>query len=178
MRTKGRGGALVIPETINFEQMVHDYGRLVFTICYTMTHDYFEAEDLAQETFLAAARNLERFQGDNPKAWLTTIAANKCRDYRKSAARRIAPSEDSVLETLEHFPSPEKEVENACVEEHLYCLCQTLKEPYRQVAIQYFCHQKSSAEIAKELGINPKTIQTRIYRARGMLKSKWKEDVP
>lgn len=155
---------------------MHDYGRLIFTICYSMTHDYFEAEDLAQETFLAAAQHLDRFEGANPKPWLTTIAANKCRDYLKSAARRISPSEDSVLESLGHAPSPEHEVENRSVEERLYQLCTALKEPYRESAIRYFCKQQSAAEISESLNVNLKTVQTRLYRARTMLKSKWKEE--
>lgn len=156
---------------------MHDYSCLIFTICYSMTHDYFEAEDLAQETFLAAARNLDRFHGDNLKPWLTTIAANKCRDYLKSAARRISPSEDSTLEALGHVPSPEYEVENRNVAETLYQLCNSLKEPYREVAVRHFCRQESAADIADTLNVNPKTIQTRLYRARAMLKIKWKEDV-
>ena len=156
---------------------MHDYSRLIFTICYSMTHDYFEAEDLAQETFLAAARNLDHFRGDNPKPWLTTIAANKCRDYLKSAARRIAPSEDSMLETLGHVPSPEREVENRNVEEILFELCKSLKEPYREVAVRHFCRQESASEIADSLHMNLKTVQTRLYRARAMLKIKWKEDI-
>lgn len=141
-----------------------------------MTHDYFEAEDLTQETFVSACKHFSNFQGDNIKPWLTTIAANKCRDYLKSAARRITTAEDSTLENLSQVPSPESEVLENSVEETLVHMCNELKEPYRSISYRYFCKQESLSEIAKETGENLKTLQTRIYRAKAMLKAKWKEE--
>ena len=66
-----------------FASLVKQYERLIITICLSFTKNYFDAEDLAQQTFLAAYQNYESFDGNNIKAWLTTIAANKCKDYRE-----------------------------------------------------------------------------------------------
>lgn len=52
----------------------------------------------------------------------------------------------------------------------IYLLCQSLKSPYREVAIAHFCRELSAQEIASESGKNAKTVQTQIYRARAMLK--------
>ncbi|MBE6032187.1 MAG: sigma-70 family RNA polymerase sigma factor [Clostridiales bacterium] len=160
-----------------WEESLREYSGLVFTICYTMTGDYFEAEDLAQETFLSAYRNLHRFQGENMKAWLTKIASNKCRDYLKSAARKSLPSSDeSFIALADPEPLPEDVILQKDVNAKLYRLCGKLKEPYQTVALEHFVRGRDPAQIALDQGKNVKTIQTQIYRARSMLNHLWKEE--
>ena len=71
--------------------MVDTYQNLVFSVCYKVTRDYFAAEDLAQETFLSAYKNLDGFEGGNEKAWLCRIATNKGIDYLRGSGRRAVP---------------------------------------------------------------------------------------
>ena len=52
------------------ERLIHQYQNLIYSICYRLTGDYFDAEDLAQDTFLSAYKNLARFDGNNERAWL------------------------------------------------------------------------------------------------------------
>ena len=77
--------------------MIDQYQNLIYSICYRLTGDYFEAEDLAQDTFLSAYKNLSSFDGKNERAWLCRIATNKCIDYLKRAGRRSVPTEDSFF---------------------------------------------------------------------------------
>ena len=49
-------------------ELMDRYQNLILSVCYKMTGDYFAAQDLTQETFLSAYRNLERFDGGNEKA--------------------------------------------------------------------------------------------------------------
>ena len=65
--------------------MIDQYDKLIFSICYKLTGDYFMAEDLMQETFLTAYQKYNTFDGNNEKAWLSRIAANKSIDYLRSA---------------------------------------------------------------------------------------------
>ncbi len=160
-----------------FEAYVNQYGRLVLSICYSMTGDYFAAEDLAQETLLSAYKGMDRFDGGNPKGWLCTIAANKCRDYLKSAARRTAPVDDEALSAAAGSePSGEDRYIARETEERLRLLCGRLKEPYRDAALSYFCEGIPPDTLAKQTGENPNTLRTRVYRAREMLKKLWKEE--
>lgn len=154
------------------EELIDKYQDLIFSICYKFTGNYYEAEDLAQETFLSAYKALDRFDGTYEKAWLATIASNKCRDFLKSAQRReMAVTEDEfLLEVDEKSLSVEQQVEEKAVKERLYEACDSLSEPYRQRAIDYFYHEKSMAEIAKDTGSNLKTVQTQVYRAREKLR--------
>lgn len=157
--------------------MLQQYEKLIFSICYRITGDYFDAEDLTQETFLSAYQSLSSFDGQHERAWLTRIATNKCLDYLKRAQRRVKPSEP---ETLEQHSPPVHSPETACLEqmmeERLTTLCKSLKPPYNQVALSYYCEEKTAKEIAMETGSNPKTIQTQIYRARSMLAKLWKKE--
>ena len=49
------------------------YQNLIFSICYKMTGNYFDAEDLTQDTFLSAYRNIARFDGRNEKTVQTQV---------------------------------------------------------------------------------------------------------
>ncbi len=156
------------------EQLTHmmeRYTNLVFSICVKMTNDYFAAEDLTQETFLSALKNLSSFDGENEKAWLCRIASNKCIDYNRQAARKVISTEDEMLETKQSKQGlPEPSFLELEVREQLVEACGRLKPPYDVIARLYFVEEYKADEIAQLQKKNIKTVQTQIYRARGMLR--------
>ncbi len=158
---------------------MRDYKALVYSICFSFAKNPFDAEDLTQETFLAACTSIERFDGVHPKAWLARIAANKCRDFLKSPARRVDATADETLDTLaDADESVELAAERSFSQETARRLCEQLDEPYRGVAVSYWCDGLSVAEISSRSGAPPKTISTRIYRARDRLRNLIKEVSP
>ncbi len=160
-----------------FANCIEEYERLVFTICYSFVRNYFDAENLAQETFLSAYRNIEKFDGRNLKAWMCTIAANKCRDFLKSPARSTVSLSQEDLEYLEDGrDSPEDIALEKDVEERVQSLCTKLKEPYKTVAVNYFCKGLKLSEVAVNTGQNLKTLQMQLYRAKQLLRALWKEE--
>lgn len=159
------------------EAAMNDYAGLLFTICYSMVGDYFEAEDLVQEAFLSAYRNFDKFDGAHMKAWLVKIATNRCLDYLKSAARRNVPTTDEILvQRKDETLTPEESVLQKDVERRMSALSLSLKEPYRSIAKAYFCEGLTAQEIAGKTGKNLKTVQTQIYRTKSMMKKLWKEE--
>lgn len=56
-------------QTKRLEIALEQYERLIFSICYRMVGDYFDAQDVTQETFLTYYKVLERFNGQNEKAF-------------------------------------------------------------------------------------------------------------
>lgn len=153
------------------EELIDSYDKLVFSICYKLTGDYFAAEDLTQETFLSAFQKYETFDGGNEKAWICRIATNKSIDYLRSAGRRNVPTEESFFESaVEKRGSPEEICIEKDVKQRLNSYCGQLKPPYNDVARAYYLDEQSPKEIALKLGQNVKTIQTQIYRAREMLR--------
>lgn len=173
---KKEGRRVQISREEQLEILLERYQNLVFSICYRLTDDYFAAEDLAQETFLSVYEKYSSFDGKNEKAWICKIATNKGLDYLKAAGRRNVPVEDSYFawqETKESSPE-EKTLEDA-VRAELYESCRKLKSPYDEVALDYYYYELDVGEIAQKRNKNPKTIQTQIYRARGMLRKKYQE---
>lgn len=161
-----------------FEYLIDTYQNLIFSICYQQTKLYFEAEDLTQETFLSAYKALKSFDRDHEKAWLSRIALNKCLDYHKQAARRIEATEIEELQLLlPPVHGVEVEVREKQVQEELRYACEQLKNPYKEVALGYYYKEMTLEELAKNLQRNKKTIQTQIYRARGMLKKWYKKEL-
>lgn len=159
------------------KMLIETYQNLVFSLCYKITYDYFTAEDLAQETFLSVYHNLDSFSGANEKAWICKIATNKCLDYLKHSERRNLPTEDIYFETLiTKEDSPEAVFLAEEVEEQLRSVCKRLKPPYAHIADLYFIKGWNANEIANEIGCNIKTVQTRIYRARELLKKYYRKE--
>lgn len=134
-----------------------------------MTQNYFEAEDMAQETFLSAYEHLNHFDGQHEKAWICRIAVNKCLDFLKKSRRCTVPETEELLMCLADKEQVEDTVMQEEVRRELKDTCESLKEPYREIALAHFYEEKTAEEIAKRYGKNIKTIQTQIYRARAKL---------
>ena len=160
-----------------FEQMVHDYERLVFSVCVKLTGDYFVSEDLTQETCLSAFRHLREFDGVSPKAWLCRIASNKCIDYNRQLVRRgVFAGEEALQEQEGPNGKPEECYLEQEMKEQLVCRCRRLKPPYDEIARLYFCEEYKAEEIAQLKGKNVKTIRTQVYRARAMLRKLYEKE--
>lgn len=162
------------------EKWIDTYDKLIFSICYKLTGDYFAAEDLTQETFLTAYQKYASFDGSNEKAWICRIATNKSIDYLRSAERRAMPAQDILFETTgeETEGSPEEICIEKEVRQNLSEKCNMLKPPYDAVAREYYINELTPREIADKQNENIKTVQTRIYRARKMLKKLYGKEEP
>ena len=157
--------------------MIDAYEKLVFSICYKLTGDYFSAEDLTQETFLTAYQKYQSFDGQNEKAWICRIATNKSIDYLRSAGRRSVPTESSFFETeIEKRGSPEEICMEEEIKRDLRACCDSLKPPYDEVAEAYYCQGQTASQIAQSKGKKLKTIQTQIGRAKKMLQKLYRKE--
>lgn len=153
---------------------IDTYQNLIFSICYKFTGNYFDAEDLTQDTFLSAYKNFSKFDGRNEKAWLARIATNKCLDYQKRGVRNEVPTQEEFFVVQPQAQSSDNNCETLCMQklvlEELKRCCETLKPPYAEIAEKYFYQEMSIGEIANALDRNEKTVQTQVYRAKAMLR--------
>lgn len=163
----------------NFIRLVNQYQNLIFSICLKLTGDYFVAEDLTQETFISAFKYIDSFDGQSEKAWICRIASNKAIDYLKAAKRREVPTlqEDMQNEPIANGADPLQKILNREVMEEMKERCQALKPPYDEVATEHFIRGKTAKEIANQSGVPLNTVQTRLYRAREMLKTSMSKEV-
>lgn len=93
-----------------FSQLVIQYERLVYTICFQLVRSAPAAEDLTQETFLAAYLHRDTMPEGYERQWLGRIAANKAKDYLQSAWNRhtVLPGDEALPPGL--APPAEEEV--------------------------------------------------------------------
>lgn len=171
---------------LEFSQFMHQYEKLVFTICYQLIKDYHEAQNLTQETFLSAYTHIDSCDAEHYKPWLARIATNKAKDYLKSAyVRKVRLEEEdesgtSVMERGEQVAgAPQvgiiEETETKEAVEAIKAHVLALKEPYLQVSVMFFLESQDVESISKVLNRPKKTVQTQIYRAKQMLKEAIKE---
>jgi RNA polymerase sigma factor (sigma-70 family) len=133
------------------------------------------AYEIVQETFVAAWKAINRFDGRRSfLTWLRAIALNKCRDRgRRLAVRRLILGDAGVDVEAQAQPDPAPTGEEALVRrEDLAALDRAiaqlpakLKEP---LLLTYF-DEMSQQEAAAFLGITVKAVETRVYRARQLL---------
>jgi len=139
-----------------------------------------EAEDCAQETFVRIYLNREKFRlGARFSTWLFTIATNLARDCQRKKTRHPeisveAESESgggALLETMADDRETPKEAllagERA---EQVRQAVQALPEELRESLILFEYEKLSQQEIADVLRCTPKAVETRIYRARNLLR--------
>jgi len=85
-------------DLVAFNAIVERYQRMAFNLALRMMGDRGLAEDVTQEAFFSAYRNVGRFRGGSLKSWLITIVANGARDQLRSPARRRATSLEAFTE--------------------------------------------------------------------------------
>lgn len=156
--------------TAAFEQIVKKYQSLVCAITFSGTGRVDISEELAQETFLSAWKNLRQLtdpRGFRP--WLCTIARNMLnRYYHKKKPVPLDPVHLADLSDQTQNPS-----ENLITQEEHVMLEQALMQipaEYREPLVLYYRQEKSTREVAAGLGLNESTVRTRLHRARQILR--------
>ena len=155
-----------------FSELVGQYERLVYTVCFQLVRNPHAAEDLTQEAFLAAYTHRQSCPTGYERQWLCRIAANKAKDYLQSAyVRHTVLAAGEELPLLSPSPPPEELALTRSGVSEIRRRIETLREPYRQVCRLYFLEEKKPEEIALALGRPVKTVHTQIARARQILRS-------
>lgn len=156
--------------TAAFEQIVKKYQSLVCAITFSGTGRVDISEELAQETFLSAWKNLRQLTDPSGfRPWLCTIARNMLnRYYHKKKPVPLDPVHLADLSDQTQNPT-----ENLITQEEHVMLEQALMQipaEYREPLVLYYRQEKSIREVAVGLGLNESTVRTRLHRARQILR--------
>ena len=158
-----------------YGQLVTRHSDLAFRTAFLLTGSVAEAEEAAQDGFLAAYRALPRFREGAPfRPWLLRIVANAARNRRRAFARR-ARVELRLGDTSNHggaAPSPEAEVVAAEERAALLCAVASLKRTDRQVISCRYFLELDVAETAATLGCAEGTVKSRLSRALQRLRER------
>ena len=155
-----------------FAEILTRHRDAVYRIIAASTGDPEEALDLVQETFISAHRALRRYDPARPmRAWLTTIALNKCRDWgRRRAVRRLVtfalPLDDAAERVVEDRPGHDVEAEDREALARAQRAIAALPASLREVLVLRTIEGMSQAETAAALAVSEKAVETRLRRAR------------
>lgn len=164
-----------------FAELVYMYQDSVYNLCYRMLSERTEAEDAAQETFLKAYLNLQRYDPSRSfKTWVLSIASNHCID-RLRRRRMVWLSIEEPLPPNVSLASDEPQPEetmmftqrSAAVQE----LINALSPDYRAAVVLRYWYDYSYTEIADILDTTESAIKSRLFRARQMLSDKLNSQV-
>ncbi len=160
-----------------FAELVKKYRIKVFNLAFSLTRDRDVADDLAQEAFIKAYYALPRFQSRSGfGTWLYRIAINHARDYLRKKSRMIQISIDNIKESSilqeDKTMKEEKESAEAQRKQFVHQSIRSLPEKHQVILSLRDIQGFSYEEISKILKISPGTVDSRIYRARKMLRNK------
>ncbi len=140
---------------------------------YLRAHEPGAADDLAAETWMAAAHRLAGFNGNEAgwRAWMFTIARNRLASYRRTSARRKTfPVSSSSLadypsSTLELADASDAALENLSASEAVDLLAKVLRPDHAEVILLRVLGGFSVNETARMMGKRPGSIRVLQHRA-------------
>jgi len=155
-------------DTDAYRDLVERYQTGLIIHCENILKDRQDGEDIAQEAFLKAYKNLAKFSQEKAhfSTWLYRIATNLCIDLLRKNKRQVKVKDvESLLEAVSPEHIKQDEIQQ------LRQLVDTLEPPkYAEVIKAYFWEGKSYQEIATIYNTSTNTIGTWMSRAKQQLK--------
>jgi RNA polymerase sigma-70 factor, ECF subfamily len=159
-----------------FAQLVRGVQRSVYGLCLRLLRTEAEATEVAQEAFLRAWQNMNRFDPSRPfDLWVLAIARNLCLDLLRRRAKLKTEDVDDHAQTLaSHEPSVEEGAIARQEKKSLEDAMATLSADDREVLALYYVQKRTTRDIAQVMGVAPGTIMARLFRAREKLRQRMK----
>ncbi len=154
-----------------FGTLVERYQATVYNVALRMVHDRADAEDVAQVAFVRAFQKLSTF---DPKfkffSWLYRIVVNEALNHLKQRQRFEPLEADTIGETPDEGETEEEKEEGRDLERRIQECLMELKIEYRTVVVLKHFQDLSYAEIGQILDIPEKTVKSRLFTARSVLR--------
>lgn len=154
---------------ISAEELIKKYSDMVYRLAYSRTHNTHDAEDITQDVFLKYYKTKQQFNcEEHRKAWLIRVTVNTGKSLVTSAwfRHRAEPDENSADEPSEQMNE----------KSGLYYAVYSLPVKYREVVHLFYYEDMSIAEISATLKTKESTVKSLLFRARGLLREKLKEE--
>lgn len=165
-----------------FERLMAKYSNLVGSIAYNIIGDVHVAGDITQETFLKVYKNLNALEDPKRfKGWLCSIVRSTCVDHLRKG--KIHPA--SLERISEEGVEPEGEIiggvlrqsstEVEELREKVLHIVNALPRIYQQIILLRHLRRMTYREMSDFLGLPVATIESRLYRARLLLKDRLRD---
>ena len=165
-----------------FHDLIRPHERSVYAMALSLLRNEADAEDVAQEAFLKAFRNLANFRGESKfGTWLISIALNEART-------RLRSKKNVKMESLDEPPEGQRSILPALIRDWREIPSEALERReirlllqeaiadlpmiYREVFLLRDVEELSVNQSAEALGISIASVKVRLHRARMMLQKK------
>ncbi|MEP9402075.1 RNA polymerase sigma factor [Sphingomonas sp. VNH70] len=158
-----------------FAEIVRRYKQPLHRTVARLTGDEDEAVDIVQDAFIAAHASIARFDAARSmRTWLTRIAVNKARDWRRRRiVRRFVSAilPDTAVEVPDDMPAIDDAAADRAELRRVEAAIARLPATLREVLVLRTIDGLTQAEVGEALGVSDKTVETRLYRARAKLRA-------
>lgn len=150
------------------DALMRQHGSRLLRLCAMNLRDASLAQDAVQDTFLKAFKHFKQFRGEaEALTWLTAIAINVCRDYRRTAwFRHVDRHADDLPEQAVPFPFPD----NTVITEVM-----NLPDKYREVILLRYYQDMKQKDVAQALHLSDRAVRQRLHKANAILRERLKE---
>ncbi|MCM1046535.1 MAG: RNA polymerase sigma factor [Candidatus Gastranaerophilales bacterium] len=152
------------------EELIKRYYTPILRYCKRKCFNLEKAEDLTQETFLKLFKNLSGYQEKRKfKAYIYTIANHLCVDEGRKRREWSLENEEEIRDDCDKLRQIEDKSE-------IDSLLNVLSPEQREAVILRFGGELSFSEIAKVMGCNMRTAQSRVRSALKMMRKEWENE--
>ncbi|MEE9216742.1 MAG: RNA polymerase sigma factor [Anaerolineales bacterium] len=160
-----------------FTEIVEQYQKPVYNLCYRLLQDRGDAEDASQEAFMKAYRGLKKYDPQRPfMSWMLAIAYNQCIDQLRRRRITWVGLEALFDRSDQQSPSAEVAVDARGEAEGVQKALSVLNTKDRAAVVLRYWYDYSYDEIAEMLSLTNSAVKSRLHRARRELVDVWTAD--
>lgn len=148
-------------------ELYRKYNQAMYNIVMRLLKNRENADDIIQESFLSAFKNIHQFKGEVTfGAWLKKIVIHKCLNYLKKKELNVITLDESHAFNLEKEDSDNWEFDNSIVLEDVKKSIDKLPDKYKFVLILYLIEGYDHEEISEILNISVISSRTQLMRGK------------
>lgn len=163
-----------------FAMLVDRYKNMIYTLCLKMIRNNEDAEEAAQDAFIKAFKNIEKFKGDSKfSTWLYKVTYNTCLDTLKKGKKekQIIPVEIFKQNEL-NYDTTFDEYGEGDISQNSILKCIELLPPDEGIIVSLFYYEDLSIEeIASIVALQPNHVKVKLHRIRKKLAVLLKEEL-
>ena len=148
------------------EYVMDTYGNMLFRLCLVTLGNASDAEDAVQDTMVKYLQRTPHFESsEHEKAWLITVATNRCRDMLRFRTRHPVTDMEAI-----------KEFSDASSDSGILEALMLLPEKFRVVLTLYYVEEYRTEDIAKIIGKSASAVKMRLQKGRRLLEEIYRKE--
>ncbi len=164
----------ILGDQTGYEVLFERFAPGVYRLCYSLLLNREDAEDVMQEAFVYAFKNLRRFDAHKSafKTWLFTIAISRCRNHYRRFTPPLLDISDllGMMLAAPRSEQPESEMMRTSAKEAVGAALQRLPARLREAVVLRYGHGLTYREIAEIMDCPQKTAESRVRLAHESLR--------